>query len=409
MQKFDVLIVGAGLNGLVTALALGGLKCRNPVRVGIVDRIHPAQFAANTHDSRASALTAATQTMMGVLGVWERLLPFAQNMNDIVVTDSKSTEHRPNLLSFSTSDKSQAPAALIENAQIFKTLLEEIGRSPSIEIMAPQNISGFHFGPGLASITVESGKTIKANLIVGADGRSSPTRLAAGIGFEGWDYPQSAITLTVGHELPHRGRAEEHFSATGVFAILPLMGNRSSIVWTEPHETAKQICALTDEGFLAALSEKFGSHLGKLSLLSPHHAYPLSMYLAKTFVGTRVALLGDAAHVVHPLAGLGLNLGFKDAAALAESIMKAANLGQDIGGTEVLQSYMQWRRFDTLATAGLLDAMNRLFANDDVALRMLRDMGLRAADSLPPFKNILIREAAGQVGRLPRLMRGLAA
>ena len=407
MQKFDVIIVGAGLNGLVTALALGGAECRSPLRVGVIDRTHPAQFAAKTHDSRASALTAATQTMLGVLGVWEKLSPFAQNMNDIVVTDSKSTTQRPSLLSFSTGDKTQAPAALIENAEIFKALLEQIGRSPSIEIFAPQKISGFHFGPGLASMTLEGGEILKANLIVGADGRNSPTRLAAGIGFEGWDYPQSAITLTVGHELPHHGRAEEHFASTGVFAILPLMGNRSSIVWTEPHNAAKQICALSDEGFLAALSEKFGSHLGKLSLLSPRHAYPLSMYLAKTFVGTRVALLGDAAHVVHPLAGLGLNLGFKDAAAMAETIMNAANLGQDIGGVEVLQSYLQWRRFDTLATAGLLDAMNRLFANDDAALRMVRHMGLRAVDSLAPLKNILINEAAGQLGSLPRLMRGL--
>ncbi len=409
MQKFDVLIVGAGLNGLVAALALGGAQCRSPLRVGVVDRTHPAQFAANTHDSRASALTAATQTMLGVLGIWETLLPFAQNMNDIIVTDSKSTDQRPSLLTFSTRDETQSPAALIENAQIFKALLEEIGRSPSIDIMAPHSISGFHFGPGLASITLESGEILKANLIIGADGRGSPTRLAAGIDFEGSDYPQSAITLTVGHELPHQGRAEEHFGSTGVFAILPLMGNRSSIVWTEPHEVAKHICASADDEFLAALSEKFGNHLGKLSVLSPRHAYPLSVYLAKTFVGPRVALLGDAAHVVHPLAGLGLNLGFKDAAALAETIMKAAQLGQDIGGAEVLQSYMQWRRFDTLATAGLLDAMNRLFANDDAVLRMVRKMGLQAVDSLAPLKNILIREAAGQVGDLPRLMRGLAA
>lgn len=409
MLKFDVLIVGAGLNGLVAALALGGARCRRPLRVAVVDRVHPAQFAANTHDSRASALTAATQTMLQVLGVWDKLSPLAQNMTDIIVTDSNTTEKKLSLLSFSTGDKTQAPAALIENAHIFKALLAAIDESPSIDILAPHHITGFQFGPGLASLTLKNGEVLKANLIVGADGRGSPTRIAAGIDFDGWDYPQSAITLTVGHELPHLGRAEEHFGPTGVFAILPLQGNRSSIVWTEPHHTAQQICALADEEFLTVLSEKFGGHLGQLTLASPRHAYPLSMYLAKTFVAGRVALLGDAAHVVHPLAGLGLNLGFKDAAALADCVMKAADLGQDIGGNEVLDSYVQWRRFDTLATAGLLDGLNRLFANDDQALRLLRQAGLRVVDSLAPLKDVFIREAAGKVGALPRLMRGLAA
>ena len=409
MLKFDVLIVGAGLNGLVAALALGGTRCRRPLKVGVVDRVHPRQFAANSHDSRASALTAATQTMLQVLGVWEKLSPLAQNMTNIIVTDSNTTEQKPSLLSFSINDKTQAPAALIENAHIFKALLAEIEQSPSIEILAPHHITAFQFGPGLANITLQNGQILKANLIVGADGRGSPTRIAAGIDFDGWDYAQSAITLTVGHELPHNGRAEEHFGPTGVFAILPLLGQRSSLVWTEPHKTAQQICALPDDQFLNLLCEKFGTHLGELSLLSPRHAYPLSMYLAKTFAGTRVALLGDAAHVVHPLAGLGLNLGFKDAAALVECVMTAVDLGQDIGGSDVLNSYIQWRRFDTVATAGLLDGLNRLFANDDQALRLMRQAGLRIVDSLAPLKDVFIREAAGKVGALPRLMRGLAA
>jgi 2-octaprenyl-6-methoxyphenol hydroxylase len=407
MLKYDVLIVGAGLNGLVAALALGGRNCQTPLKVAVVDRIHPDGFAANTHDSRASALTAATQSMLQVLKVWDALLPFAQNMSEIIVTDAKTVEQRPSLLSFAAKEK-ESPAALVENALIFKTLLNEIANCPQIEILAPEEIAEFHFGPGLARVQLKSGQELKTNLIVGADGRKSPTRAAAGIAFEGWDYPQSAITLTVGHALWHEGRAEEHFSPTGVFAILPLTGKRSSIVWTEPHSEAQRICALSDEDFLAALTKKFGTHLGQLHLLSPRHAYPLSMYMAKTFVGPRVALLGDAAHVVHPLAGLGLNLGFKDAAALAEAVMKAAQLGQDIGGDDVLQTYMRWRRFDSLATAGMLDGLNRLFANDNQALRLLRQVGLRLVDQAQPLKDGFMREASGQLGDLPRLMRGLA-
>jgi len=269
MLKYDVVIVGAGLNGLVAALALGGLHCRRPLSVAVIDRVHPLTFAANGHDSRASALTAATQVMMKALGVWDQLLPFAQNMNNIIVTDAGTVERRPSLLSFSVDQESRAPAALVENAIIFRALMDQIAQSPHVEIIAPQQIAEFKFGPGLAGIVLQNGEQLKASLIVGADGRRSATRAAAGIGFEGWDYPQSAITLTVGHALPHNGRAQEHFTSTGVFAILPLKDDRSSIVWTEPHQTAKDICAFPDDQFLRVLSEKFGSQLGKLSLLSP--------------------------------------------------------------------------------------------------------------------------------------------
>jgi 2-octaprenyl-6-methoxyphenol hydroxylase len=407
MTKYDVLIVGAGLNGLVAALALGGAHCQRPLRVGVIDRVHPSSFAGSTHDSRASALTAATQLMLQALGVWDELKTHAQNMTQTIVSDGKTPEKRPSLLNFIAESEAEAPAALVENALIFKALLDQVALSPEIEIIAPMQIPEFKFGPGLALVKLNDGQELRASLIVGADGRGSATRKAAGIAFEGWEYPQSAITLTVGHEMAHHGRAEEHFTPTGVFAILPLKGNRSSIVWTEPHQVAKDICAKPDAEFLAELSTKFGDHLGPLTLLSPRHAYPLSMAMAQSFVGPRLALLGDAAHVVHPLAGLGLNLGFKDAAALAECVGTAFALGQDVGGVDVLENYMRWRRFDTLATAGLLDGLNRLFANDNEALRQIRQAGLKLVDRVPLLKKSFMQEAAGQLGQLPKLMRGL--
>jgi 2-octaprenyl-6-methoxyphenol hydroxylase len=226
---------------------------------------------------------------------------------------------------------------------------------------------------------------------------------------QGWAYQQSALTFTLGHELPHQGTAEEHFTSTGVFATLPLTGNRSSIVWTELHAEAKRLHLLSDPEFLDAVSHRFGAHRGVLNLDGPRHVYPLSMMIADEAVAPRLALIGDAAHVIHPLAGLGLNLGFKDVAALAECVMDALALGEDIGGALMLERYTKWRRFDTVATAYLLDGLNRLFANEVPGLKFIRDAGLKLVDQSNSAKGIFMKEAAGKTGNLPRLMRGLAA
>jgi 2-octaprenyl-6-methoxyphenol hydroxylase len=410
-MQFDVLVIGAGLNGLATALALGGRACRGPLRVALIDRADPHAFAITAHDSRCSALTLATQRMLKALGAWNDMAPQAQDMRSVVVTDTSSNaepDARKSLLSF-LDEGQQAPAVFVENQVIFQGLLKELAQSPSITLYAKANIQSFHFGPGLARVELADGQTLRANLIVGADGRGSPTRMAAGLKYDGWDYDQSGITLTVGHELPHEGRAEEHFNPHGVFAILPLAGNRSSLVWTEPHEKAQALVALPDAEFLKELQQRFGTHRGPLTLLSHRHAYPLIMRLASSFTAPRLALIGDAAHALHPLAGLGLNMGFKDSAALAECVMEAARLGADIGGESVLEAFTRWRRFDTYATAAMMDGMNRLFANSNESLRMLRHAGLRLVDQLAPVKRELQKEASGLTGNLPRLMRGLAA
>lgn len=409
MRKYDVAIVGAGLNGLIAALALGGKQALRPLSVVIIDRFDPAQFASAEHDSRASALTLATQTMFRVLGLWDGVKAQAQNMERIIVTDSNSPGNRPTLLSFGINETQNPVAALVENHHLFRVALDLIAGSPNIQILSGQPLEQISFGPGLAKIALPDGTEIKASLVVGADGRNSVTREKAGLKLEGWDYAQSAITLTVAHESPHEGVAEEHFTSDGVFAVLPLMGNRSSLVWTEAHDQARKLCALPDAEFLIELQKKFGMHRGRLSLAGARHVYPLSMKLASSIIAPRLALLGDAAHVIHPLAGLGLNLGFKDAAVLAECIAEAVQQGADPGGVSVLQRYETWRRFDTVSTAYLLDALNRLFANDNGALKALRELGLKTIDRSSSLKSVFMKEAAGQMGELPRLMRGLAA
>ena len=411
MSQFDVIIIGAGLNGLATALAVGGRTCRMPLRVALVDRADPHGFAVTAHDSRCSALTLATQRMLRALGAWGAMAPRAQEMRSVIVSDSNTNafaETRKPLLSFLDEGK-EAPAVFLENQIIFQGLLGELDQSPGVTLYPNASIQAFHFGPGLARVELASGQSLKANLIVGADGRGSPARVAAGLKYDGWDYDQSAITLTVGHELPHDGRAEEHFNSHGVFAILPLSGNRSSLVWTEPHLKAKALVALPDAEFLKEMQQRFGTQRGALQLLSHRHAYPLIMRLASSFAGQRLALIGDAAHALHPLAGLGLNMGFKDTAALSECVMEAARLGADIGGASVLEGFIRWRRFDTYATAAMMDGMNRLFANSNESLRLLRHASLRLVDQFSPIKHQLQKEAAGLTGNLPRLMRGLAA
>ena len=408
MEPFDVIVLGAGLNGLAVALALGGRKCRTPLKVAVVDRGDPVLPASASNDSRASALTHATQEMMRGLGVWEGISSHLQPMQSIVVSDAKEGAQRDTLLSFLFAQGAPT-SAMVENAVLMSALLAEITHSASITIIPFETVAKLKFGPGKAVAELASGQSLKADLIVGSEGRASPSRVAAGIKMEGWNYPNSAITLTVGHELPHGGRAEEHFTENGVFAILPLTGDRSSIVWTEPHAKAKEICSLPELEFKVALEKQFGNRLGTLTVLSKPHVHPLAMQLCETFTAPRLALVGDAAHVVHPLAGLGLNLGFKDAAALSECVMASAALGGDIGSDQVLDSYNQWRRFDTLTTAMMIDGLHRLFANNVEGVRLVRQVGLRIVERVGPIKTAFANEAAGVSGSLPRLMRGLAA
>lgn len=410
MDKADILIAGAALNGLAAAVALAGPKALRPLDILILDQADPTKFARDTFDGRASAITASSRRMLEALGVWEAILPHAQPMRDIIITDSKlGAAARPALLHFGEEDHGGEPSAhMVENRHLYGALLDAALASPTVRLRTGARIASYSFGPGLVRIGTEAGDEAKSSLLVAADGRASPARQAAGIATYGWSYDQTGIVTTVSHERPHNGRAEEHFLPSGPFAILPLPNNRSSLVWTERSDDARRIIAFEDEAFLAELSRRFGGHLGEIEVVGPRHAYPLSMQIAQSFTGERLALVGDAAHVVHPIAGLGFNLGLRDVAALAESIAEAVKLGLDPGSASVLETYARWRRFDTVMTAMATDGLTRLFSNDNAAVRAIRGMGLRAAGSVGALKGFFMREAAGETGHVPKLLQGEA-
>jgi 2-octaprenyl-6-methoxyphenol hydroxylase len=269
-------------------------------------------------------------------------------------------------------------------------------------------VTEFDSRPDGVGVTLSDGSHIEASLLVAADGARSKLRERAGIATHGWDYDQSGIVVTVGHERDHQGRAEEHFLPAGPFAILPLKGLRSSLVWTENRAEAARITALDENEFHAELEQRFGLKLGEIKALDKPRAFPLGYFVARSFIGERLALVGDAAHVIHPIAGQGLNMGLKDVAALAETIVDAARLGMDPGQADVLERYQRWRRFDTMAMGLATNSLNLLFSNESTLLRSVRDIGLGLVDRLPPLKNVFIRQAAGLNGEVPRLLRGEA-
>jgi 2-octaprenyl-6-methoxyphenol hydroxylase len=326
----------------------------------------------------------------------------------MVVTDSKLPDvMRPTYLTFGGEVAPGEPFAhMIENPALVDALVER-AKAEGVELRGDA-VTGFEASVGRIEVSFAAGEGLIAKLLVAADGARSAIREAAGIRSVGWDYDQAGIVTTVAHERDHRGRAEEHFLPAGPFAILPLQGQRSSIVWTEEKREAERIVALPDDGFHAELEKRFGLKLGEIQVAGPRRAYPLGLSMARSFVGERLALIGDAAHVIHPIAGQGLNLGLRDVAALAEAVVDAARLGLDPGGPDVLERYQRWRRFDTAAMGVATDGLNRLFSNRSDALRLVRDVGLGLVDRVPALKGLFIREAAGLTGDMPKLLRGEA-
>jgi 2-octaprenyl-6-methoxyphenol hydroxylase len=269
-------------------------------------------------------------------------------------------------------------------------------------------VTNFAVEPGGIAVQLADGSQVATRLLVAADGARSHIRDLASIQCFGWSYGQSAIVTTVKHARDHHGCAEEHFLPAGPFAILPLRNRRSSIVWTETTAEAERILALDDSAFHDELEKRFGLRLGEIAVVGARKAYPLGFAVARAFIADRVALVGDAAHMIHPIAGQGLNMGLRDVAALAEAIVDAARLGLDPASPEVLDRYQRWRRFDTMAMGVATDGLNRLFSNHSDALRLVRDIGLGLVDRLPSLKEVFIREAAGIVGEVPKLLRGEA-
>jgi 2-octaprenyl-6-methoxyphenol hydroxylase len=403
-----VLIAGGGFAGLTLGIALR--QALGPsFTIMVAD---PALGRSHADDARASAIVAAARRLFETLGVWDEVGAQAQPILDMVVTDSRLQDAvRPVFLTFAGEIEPGEPFAhMIENRYLVGTLeakARELGielRAGAVTALLPlDSVEG-----QTIRVQFADGGTIAARLLVAADGARSAIRACAGIASHGWNYDQSAIVTTVGHARDHGGRAEEHFLPAGPFAILPLKGARSSIVWTEQTRDAERIVALPDDAFHAELEERFKLHLGEIKAVGARRVHPLGFFVARSFIADRIALVGDAAHVIHPIAGQGLNMGLKDVAALAEVIVDAARLGLDPGTATVLERYQRWRRFDTVAMGLATDGLNRLFSNRSDMLRLARDLGLGLVDRVPNLKRLLMREAAGLVGEVPRLLRGEA-
>jgi 2-octaprenyl-6-methoxyphenol hydroxylase len=409
----DALIAGGGFAGLTLAIAL---------RQALGDRFAVAVAdpglgrAAAAIDERASAIVASVRRLFETLGVWQRVAADAQPILDMVVTDSRLRDAvRPTFLTFAGEVEPGEPFAHMIDNRVLVDALTTKARELGIDLR-PAAVTDFTVvAPGddnaaadrrCIEARLSDAKALSARLLVAADGARSTIRGKAAIATHGWSYDQSAIVVNVAHARDHRGRAEEHFLPAGPFAILPLKGNRASIVWTETTPEAERIMALPDAEFDTELEQRFKLHLGEIKVIGKRRAHPLGFFVARSFIAERIALVGDAAHLIHPIAGQGLNMGLKDVAALAEVIVDAARLGLDPGALDVLERYQRWRRFDTMAMGVATDGLNRLFSNRSDVLRLVRDVGLGLVDRLPALKRLFIREAAGLVGEVPKLLRG---
>ena len=395
----DVLIVGGGLVGgtLASALAHWGL------RTVVVDTQDPSVGLDAEFDGRASAIALASQRLLESVGLWDSMTENACPIEDIRVTEGNS----PFFLHYDHKDtESQAFGYMIENRSIRRALYDRMSTLENIQILAPDQVDILERSVSGVRAGLKSGVSVSAALVIGADGRNSTTRREANIRTTGWSYDQTGIVCTVEHQEPHHHIAHEHFLPAGPFAILPLWKNRASIVWAERSDLAPAIMALDDADFLEELKPRFGDFLGDLKVIGPRWAYPLTLKFAERAIDLRLALIGDALHGMHPIAGQGLNMGLRDVAALAEVLVDARRLGMDLGDRIVLERYQRWRRFDNTLMLAATDGLNRLFSNTIGPVRLARDLGLSAVNKMGPLKKVFMRSAMGLSGELPKLMRG---
>ncbi len=403
-QDCDILIVGGGLNGPSMALALADCG----FRVTIVDALAATLREDAAFDGRSYALALTSQRLLQAIGVWDAVTDTAQPMLEIKVTDGRAGEGpAPFWMHFDHAEIEEGPMGfMVEDRHLRRALMDKMRAAPNITQINTATVVAQDITPHGVQVTLDTGTVLNAHLLIGADGRRSGTAERAGIKRTGWDYGQTALVCAIEHEQPHNGIAHQFFMPPGPLAILPLEGNRCSIVWSERTDMAAEINALDDAGYLEILKPRFGDFLGDIKLSGKRWTYPLNLTIANSFVSDRLALIGDAAHGVHPIAGQGLNAGLKDVAALAEVLVLAARRGEDIGSELVLERYQEWRRFDTTALAIATDAFNKLFSNDNPILRLGRDIGMGVVNAVPGLRRGFIREAAGLTGDVPRLMTG---
>lgn len=410
-QRSDVVIAGGGLTGLSLAAAFGVAG----LRVAVVDRETPETALAQPFDGRSSAIARGSRQVLEGLGIWPLLDGEAQPIHDIRVSDGRPGEPpAPFFLHYAEADLGQGPMGhIVENRVLRRALYRRLAALPSVTLLTPASVRAMQVAGTGASATLDDGRQLEAPLVVAADGKRSALRDAAGIKVTRWSYRQVGLVATLSHDQPHQGLAHEHFLPAGPFAVLPMTDgpggeHRSSLVWTEDPALAPALLALDDAAFGQAMERRFGLSLGRLRPIGGRWSYPLELQLAERFAAPRLALLGEAAHAIHPIAGQGLNLGLRDVAALAECVVDAARLGLDPGDAQALERYQRWRRFDTLLLAGVTDTLTRLFSNDIAPLRVARDLGMAAVNRAKPLKRFFMQHAMGLVGELPRLVRGEA-
>lgn len=398
----DIAIVGGGLNGPAMALSLS----RAGFSVTVIDPLPEKLLKGDDFDGRAYALALASKRLLKAIGVWDRVAGDSQPMKDIKVTDGRSGEGpAPFFLHFDSDEIEEGPMGyMLEDRFLRRAFLEAMKQDERVTTLQDTVVEQEADAQGV-TLTMASGKTLRAKMLIGCDGRKSGTAERAGIKRTGWDYGQTALVCAIAHEKPHHGIAHQFFMPPGPLAILPLPGNRSSIVWSETHEMAAGIHSLSDADYLEVLRPRFGSFLGDISLEGQRFTYPLNLTIADSFIGERMALIGDAAHGMHPIAGQGLNAGLRDVGALAQVLEEARNRGEDFASSLVLDRYQEWRRFDTASLALATDLTNKLFSNDNPLLRLGRDIGMGLVNAVPGLRRSFLREAAGLTGELPDLMR----
>jgi 2-octaprenyl-6-methoxyphenol hydroxylase len=400
-RVFDFVIAGGGVAGLSLAASLKQALGRG-ANILVVD----PRMGEREGGERASAIAAGSRLLLEQIGAWEAIAPLAEPILQMAVMDGRARDAiRPVHMRFDEID-GEPLAHMAMNDDVVANLLSLCRRLGVVCRRA--SIVGFIPGRYSVEAMIDGAASVRARLLIAADGARSPLRTFAEIGTVGWDYGQSAIVATIAHERDHRGRAEQHFLPAGPFAILPLRGRRSSIVWNEASDEAKMLIALEPDDFKRQLEYRFMHRLGEIEPTSRPKSFPLGFRIARRFVGPRLALVGDAAHLVHPLAGQGLNLGLRDVAALAQIVVEPMRLGLDPGAPDVLAQFERARRFDVAASGLGMDVMNRLFSNDLPPLRAMRDLGLRLVDRTPALKRYFVEEAGGAQGAAPRLLRGLA-
>jgi 2-octaprenyl-6-methoxyphenol hydroxylase len=401
----DILIAGGGLNGPALALALA----QAGLRVTVIDARPAPARAEIGFDGRAYALAIASKRLLTGIGLWSGLADKVQPILQIKASDGIAGEGAsPYFLHFDSAEIEEGPMGfMLEDRHLYRAFLTALEASPNVTLFSGETVVAQEISGQQASVTLASGTRLTGRVLIGCDGRGSGTAARAGIRRVGWGYGQTALVTAVAHERHHQGIAQQFFMPAGPLAILPLAGgHHSSIVWSESDTAAAAIQALDDDAYLGLLRPRFGDFLGPISLAGARFTYPLSLSLAQSFVAPRLALVGDAAHGVHPIAGQGLNLGLRDVAALAEVLVDALRRGEDIGAPDVLERYQRWRRFDSTTLALGMDGVNRLFSNNNPVLRGMRDLGMGLISAMPALRRTFIRQAAGLRGDLPRLLAG---